>query len=399
MQLFGNNGQKNKKTITGTASREFIEGRISGYSVAVISTRANFIKSIRSILFLYNILNIEIIQLDFDEVTESVRWNAFDIFIIDIGNKSDAERIAEDVNRYIPIRATTILIGNNDSILFAEHLMKKGIHFLLEDKQSENIPNILYLRSVTPPGSSLRTGSVISFLGCKGGIGTSSLTTHVIKNISQSTNYPILYIQGASTSHNADFLFETPIDKDGVFTKVDDSIQVKIEKSEEQWDYSYLKSGSFNITFIDQNMGVSSSQSYLESIVNLSNIIIIVINREPYSIKVAKTIIENINRMAQKEVQILNKRFLVCLNDNQPFDKNNSLRNEDIEEFIGHAIDFNRKYVANADKFKKAYNSAEIDLIASSIIGSKTKDEKKRLGLTMLKKKINYFKKDKAILE
>lgn len=391
MQLFGNSGQKNKKVTAATASREFIEGRISGFYVAVISTRAHIIENVRSILFLYNILNIEVIQLSFDEVKESSRWNAFDIFIIDIGDRTDSEKIAEDVNRYIPIRATTILIGNNDSILFAEHLMKKGINFLLEDKQFENIPNILYLRSVTPPGSSLRTGSIVTFLGCKGGIGTSSLATHVIKNISKTTNYPILYIQGASTSRNADFLFETPIEKDGGFTKIDDSIQVKIEQDEEQWNYNYLKSGSFNITFIDQNMGINASQSYLESIVHLSNIIVIVINRDPYAIKVVKTILEEITRLAQKEVQILNKRFLVCLNDEKPFDKNSSLRDEDIEEFIGRPIDFTRKYIANGDRFKKAYTNTDIELISSSIIGSKVKEQTSHNSFSKLfkKKKLN----------
>ncbi|WP_392552780.1 hypothetical protein RHO14_02635 [Orbus wheelerorum] len=387
MQLFSNNNQKNKKTPNNNASQDFIEGRISSFSIAIISTNKQLIDNIRSILFLYNVLSIEVFLLGLDEIKEDTRWTDFDIFIIDINNEYDAEKISANINRFIPIKSTTILVGENDSIMFADLLAKKGIHFLLKDKQLEQIPNILFLRSTTPPGSSKRIGSVVTFLACKGGIGTSSLIVHILKNISQSTSYPILYIQGATTSQNADFLFETPIDKDGLFTHVDKSIQVKIEQDDETGKYDYLDSGSFNITILEQNIGLHSTVNKLENIINLSNIIFLVINRDPYSIKIAKNTLEEINRMVQKDNLIQNKRFLICVNDDKPIDKKSSLQDIDIEEYLGKPINFVRKYIPTQEKFKKAYETPEIESIAAAVIGIDRRNKKNSVLTSFITKK------------
>lgn len=397
MQLFGNNNQKEKKALADN-KKEIVEGQISRFSVVIVSTRKSIIDNVRSILFLYNVLSIEIVALEFEDIKEDPRWSEFDVFIIDIDKNDNAEEISGNINRYLPIEATIMLIGSNDSILFSDVLLKKGIYFLTENAELDQlarIPDILYKRSQSPSDSSKRVGSVVTFLSCKGGIGNSSLIVHVLKNISQSTKYPILYIQGASTSRNADFLFEMPIDKDGTLANINDSIQVKIEQDEEMWKYDYLNTGSFNITILDQNMGLNSSLAQLKNVIDLSNIIFIVINRDPYSVKIAKTILEDISRTSQKNSLIINKRFLICVNENQPFDKNNALQDIDIEEFLGRPIDFTRKYIANSEKFKKAYNSAEISAIASAVVGESQKEEKSRSLFSLMKKSPDKKKRKK----
>jgi pilus assembly protein CpaE len=385
MQLFGNKKDLNESK---DSSQEFVVGRISGFQVAILSKRSELIEKIRSVLFLYNVLGMEVIPLELSELKEDPCWSNYDVVILDIKDEDDAELLSENVNRCIPIQASTILIGSHDSIQFSEFLLKKGIHFLLESSQLEKIISILNLRSVTPPGSSQRVGSVVTFLGCKGGIGTSSLVVHVLKNISKLTNYPILYIQGATTSSNADFLFEMPIPQDGSLTNVESGLQVKVENSDSAWKYDELNSGQFNITFIDQNMGLSSSIRHLDDIITISNIIFIVINRDPYSIKVAKKILEEISRSTVKKAEFLNKRFLICLNDNTVYDKKNALRDEDIEEFLERSIDFKRKYIAKISNFKKAANSGEIKEISSAIIGNKkAQKDKSKKSFSILKRK------------
>lgn len=385
MQLFGN--KKDKEVLKGQ-SQEFVVGRISSFQVAILSKRTELIENIRSVLFLYNILGMEIFSLDLTELKEEPRWNKYDAIILDIKDEGDAELLSENINRFFPIQASTILIGSHDSIQFSEFLLKKGIHFLLENTQLEKIPDILHTRSLTPPGSSQRVGSVITFLGCKGGIGTSSLAVHTLKNISSLTNYPLLYIQGATTSPNADFLFEAPIPQDGSVVDVEMSLQVKVESTDKAWKYDDLNSGQFNITVIDQNMGLRSSFKYFDDIIKLSNIVFIVINRDPFSIKVAKKILDEISRATTQNSDLLNKRFLVCLNDNLPYDKKNALQNEDIEEFLGRNVDFTRKFIPRMDKFKKAHTSSEINEIAMAIIGNKKiKKNKQKGSFSILKKK------------
>lgn len=390
MQLFGN--KKDTDSSANTASQEYVVGRISGYKVAIVSKRTELIEKVRSVLFLYNILGMEIISLALSELKETPSWNQFDAIIVDIQNADDAEQISENINRCIPIQATTVLVGSYDSIQFSEFLLKKGIYFLLENSQLEKIPDILHKRSMTPPGSSQRVGSVITFLGCKGGIGTSSLVVHTLKKISDLTNYPLLYIQGATTSSNADFLFEMPIPDDGSLIDVGHSLQVKVETNEKAWNYKDLNSGEFNITIIDQNMGLASSFKHFEEIITLSNIIFIVINRDPYSIKVAKKMLTEIARASATNFDLLNKRFLICLNDDVPYDKKNALRDSDIEDFLEQKIDFTRKFIPNIGKFKKANDSAEIREIAAAIIGNKTMDNKQQKAFfSLLRKKKDNF--------
>ena len=390
MQLFGN--KQDTDSSANTASQEYVVGRISGYKVAIVSKRTELIEKVRSVLFLYNILGMEIISLALSELKETPNWNQFDAIIVDIENADDAEQISETINRCIPIQATTVLVGSYDSIQFSEFLLKKGIYFLLENSQLEKIPDILHKRSMTPPGSSQRVGSVITFLGCKGGIGNSSLVVHTLKKISDLTNYPLLYIQGATTSSNADFLFEMPIPDDGSLIDVGHSLQVKVETNEKAWNYKDLNSGEFNITIIDQNMGLASSFKHFEEIITFSNIIFIVINRDPYSIKVAKKMLTEITRASATNFDLLNKRFLICLNDDVPYDKKNALRDSDIEDFLEQKIDFTRKFIPNIGKFKKANDSAEIREIAAAIIGNKTMDNKQQKAFfSLLRKKKDNF--------
>ena len=385
MQLFGSNSKKTSSD--KEVKQDIVEGQISAYRVIIMSTRQSIIDDVRSILYLYNVLSIEVLSLEIEDIDENPKWSEFDIFVIDIKNNDNIEKISTQINRFIPIKASTILIGSNDSILFAEALSKKGIHFLLENSQLDRISNILYTRSESKEKTSKRIGSVVSFLGCKGGIGTSSLIVHILKNINQSTKFPILYIQGASTSQNADFIFESPVDKEGSITEINEFLQVKIEQDDEIGKYDFLDTASFNITIIDQNIGLHSSMKNFESIVTLSNIIIFIINRDPYSIKVAKNALEEINRISQKNNLILNKRFLFCLNDNQPIDKTASLQDSDIEEFLGRRIDFRRNYISSIDKFKKAYNSPEIDVISSAVIGIEKDSTQRHSFFSVLTKK------------
>ena len=390
MQLFGN--KQDTDSSSNSPSQEYVVGRISGYKVAIVSKRTELIEKVRSVLFLYNILGMEIISLALSELKETPNWNQFDAIIVDIENADDAEQISETINRCIPIQATTVLVGSYDSIQFSEFLLKKGIYFLLENSQLEKIPDILHKRSMTPPGSSQRVGSVITFLGCKGGIGTSSLVVHTLKKISDLTNYPLLYIQGATTSSNADFLFEMPIPDDGSLIDVGNSLQVKVETNEKAWNYKDLNSGEFNITIIDQNMGLASSFKHFEEIITFSNIIFIIINRDPYSIKIAKKMLTEITRASATNFDLLNKRFLICLNDDVPYDKKSALRESDIEDFLERKIDFTRKFIPNIGKFKKANDSAEIKEIAAAIIGNKAMDDKQqKTFFSLLRKKKDNF--------
>ncbi|WP_085246769.1 hypothetical protein [Gilliamella mensalis] len=385
MQLFGD---KKDTDILKGSSQEFVAGQISSFQVAILSKRSELIERVRSLLALYNILNMDIISLELSELKENPLFNQYDVILLDIRDEDDAVSLSENINRFIPIKATTILLGSHDSIQFSEFLLKKGLHFLLEDSQLEKIPTILHSRSLASQGSSQRVGSIVTFLGTKGGIGTSSLLVHTMKNISNLTNYPLLYIQGATTSPNADFLFEIPIPQDGSIVNVKDCLQVKIEDSASAWQYDNLNSGQFNITFLEQNMGLASSFKHFEEIINLSNIIVIVINRDPYSIKVAKKMLDEIARLTMQNSDLLNKRFLVCLNDNLPYDKRNDLLDGDIEEFLDRSIDFKRKFIPRMDKFKQSHNSSEIDEISSAIIGNKqVKKSKSKFSFTLLKGK------------
>ena len=72
MQLFSSNDKK-KSSNNNAANQEYVEGRISGFKVAIVSTRESIIDGIKSILYLYNVLSIEVISLEIDDINENPR--------------------------------------------------------------------------------------------------------------------------------------------------------------------------------------------------------------------------------------------------------------------------------------------------------------------------------------
>ena len=99
-----------------------------------------------------------------------------------------------------------------------------------------------------------------------------------------------------------------------------------------------------------------------------------------------------ITRASATNFDLLNKRFLICLNDDVPYDKKSALRDSDIEDFLERKIDFTRKFIPNIGKFKKANDSAEIKEIAAAIIGNKAMDDKQqKTFFSLLRKKKDNF--------
>lgn len=363
MKLFNDVSEEKKDN----PQQERIEGKISLYRVAILSQNEERIARIKSILVLYNILRIQVFSVDITDDKKPTSLDEFDVVLIDIGNIEDVEFIHHYLFQSVPINSMVYVIGNSDSISFANALEKYGIQYLAGDVQLDDLPMLLWHGQNE---IKKRQGNIITFLGCKGGVGTSQLAIQIVQTIHQQTKLPILYVQGASGSADLDFILETPLDKDGTTNQLSDNLNIRIEAANNAWHFDDESTYQFNLVVFDHNVNNSLSASHLTNVFNSSNTIIVVINRDAYSIKMAKTIIEERSRLIARQANIADKRFMICVNDNKPFTKNNMLTNAEIEEFIEHPIEFKRSYISSNKKLKLAVNSKEIKEIAALLIGA-----------------------------
>jgi pilus assembly protein CpaE len=365
MKLFGdtNSDSDDKK---GDLDKERIEGKISRYKVAIVSTNTTLVEKIRSILVLYNIVRIQVFDVDFADLREKVKLDEFDVVLIDIGRNTDVEFISAYLTQYIPVDCIAYVVGNNDSISFAYELEKKGIKYLLNNIQLDNLPMLLWEGKNK---ESKRQGNIITFLGCKGGVGTSYLAYNTVRGIYSLSKIPMLFVQGASGSSDIDFIVEEPVEKDGSIVQLKNNISVRIEPVETAWNYKDDSTSKFNLIVFDHNLNNNLSVSQMNNVFLSSNSVILVINRDPYSIKVAKSIIEERGRIIARDESIADKRFFICLNDNHPFNKKEMLSDEDIEEFLERKIDLKQRYYPSPKRLKDGDTSKDIRTIATLLIG------------------------------
>ncbi|QIQ21310.1 hypothetical protein IPMB12_06185 [Zophobihabitans entericus] len=363
MKLFGDVSTEEKKD---DPWKDRIEGKISLYKVAIVSENPERVERLKSILVLYNIVRIQVFEINFALLKDEVELDEFDVILIDIDTNDDVEFISAYLTQYIPVNSIAYVIGSNDSISFAHELEKKGIKYLLNDVQIDNLPMLLWQGKNE---IQKRQGNIITFLGCKGGVGTSQLAYHTVKAISRISKIPMLLVQGGSGSFDMDFIVEKPIEKDGSIVELDDNLSVRIEPSKPGWDFKDDSIYKFNLVVFDHNLNSILSVPQLNNVFAVSNTVIVVINRDPYSIKVAKSILEERNRIIMRDDQLADKRFFICLNDNKPFNKKEMLADEDIAEFLEHPIDIKQGYFASNKKLQEAHTSKEVKSIATLLIG------------------------------
>lgn len=300
-------------------------------AVVIISPRKAVLSEIASHLVMHNIVNVVEVKEDFLTLQkEDVLKNAA-VGIIDIANADDITLINDKILMSIPAQARVFIVGDNDSIAFAESLMQgANLSYLHAGSQLTQLAGYIQAKD---SGQTARSTIMVSVLGCKGGVGASTVAWRLFQAAGNQSAIPMLLAQGASGSRDLDLLMEQALPADGSSHQFSTHQSVYMETIDSMLNYHDARFKQFNLVFIDQ-MLQSLSNDQQDLIMSSSQTLILVITRELASVRMAKKILDDNHRRARRGSTA---RVLICLNENRPR-HGRELKNSDIEEYLEYEI-------------------------------------------------------------
>ncbi|EDH6780350.1 hypothetical protein CB489_23725, partial [Salmonella enterica subsp. enterica serovar Agona] len=281
--------------------------------VAVISANSHVQNEVGSILKMHNIGNVVSKKLTINDYREDESTLDAGWYIIDIETEKDLSIINDIVVMAIPNDVMYILIGETDSIAFSSELLKIGAKYLYKETQLGTVADIILN---TKGRQADRLSLNVSFLGCKGGCGTTTVASRAFFSIEKFITTPVLFIQGASGSRDLDLIASDKNEisvLEGKIQKITAMKSVKIDSDIIRFDYSNPVYQQYNINIFDHNISRASPED-LEIVFNNTGIIVLVIGNNFSSLRTAKRIIDEYKKFESRS-KIRPKRIITCVNE------------------------------------------------------------------------------------
>ncbi|EBW9923844.1 hypothetical protein DQS29_17575 [Salmonella enterica subsp. enterica serovar Newport] len=331
--------------------------------VAVISANSHVQNEVGSILKMHNIGNVVSKKLTINDYREDESTLDAGWYIIDIETEKDLSIINDIVVMAIPNDVMYILIGETDSIAFSSELLKIGAKYLYKETQLGTVADIILN---TKGRQADRLSLNVSFLGCKGGCGTTTVASRAFFSIEKFITTPVLFIQGASGSRDLDLIASDKNEisvLEGKIQKITAMKSVKIDSDIIRFDYSNPVYQQYNINIFDHNISRASPED-LEIVFNNTGIIVLVIGNNFSSLRTAKRIIDEYKKFESRS-KIRPKRIITCVNEYEANSRRDKFSNDDAEDFLERKIDL-RFPILNTEKKSKEFNE-KVDILNSKI--------------------------------
>jgi len=296
--------------------------------ILILSDTPDVIEEVSAYLSINNINDHRVCEDNFFSLKDNAVIGSARSVIIDIADETDLEVIAKRATLLIPNIVRVIFLGNVDSISFSQSMKRAGFHYLHRKYELQNIAALLTMSDSSNTAANLMK---ISVLGCKGGIGTTTVSYNLFKSLTHLSTIPTLLVQGNSGSSDLDLIMEQVIPRDGSISYVANHAAVRLETAENSWSFNDAMFNRFNLIIFEHSM-VGSINDKLESIFANSQTIILVLNRNLTCLRVAKRLIEEQKRNFISR-PVVGQKIIICLNENTP-NKIDDMKNEDIEEYL-----------------------------------------------------------------
>lgn len=340
--------------------------------VVVISDSELVQNQLSQLLRSRGIENIEIIPRYF--FSENISLNAEETVgvIIDIKNEKNTSIVSENVNAVVPQQVWCCLIGKSDSISLAQKLLDKSILYFNSDTQLNLMMEKITSSNVSIPRT--RHTVKVCVLGCKGGIGSSFISTQIANQIASYKKVPVLLAQGKNGSQDLDLLFDKKLQGDIVeygnnLDLLNGDIQALPKSSTEKYNFIIYDQPIFNI-----------NKDHFDTFLNYSNTFVLVVERHVSSLRVAKQFLDQCNRIKNTTGRAI--RTFVCVSDSN-LEYSNLMARSDIETLLGTQVDavipFIKKTTAkNILDVKLSHSNVKIfHNLAMKIIGVLSRQTKK----------------------
>lgn len=343
------------------------QGNATGIrKICIISDRDEVSGEIAQLLRTRGLEHIEILQTHFLNEKEDFKLSpeAYVGVIIDIQDAVNIQDVLIRTRSVIPQNVWCCLVGDNDSIRFAQRFAKEGLIYFHTDTQLYQMVDRI-ISGVNIPTK--RHTVKISVLGCKGGIGTSLIAIHLSNMIVNESKVPVLLIQGNGGSQDLDIFFDKKVQKKEI-TEYNDFLHLyrgELENVSEELVSSY------NYIIYDQPIFNVDREQY-DKFLNTSDNFVIVTDRNVSSLRVARAFITELDRIRTAEERLI--RSFVCISDHR-MELSRAMSTSDVERLLKTDVDSIIPFLSKTN-IKKALSinfgrqgSKQLTKLTQSVIG------------------------------
>ncbi|MDU8924173.1 pilus assembly protein [Pasteurellaceae bacterium LIM206] len=353
----------------------------SARKILILSEREEIQVQIAQLLRTRGLENIDVIKANFltDDNISFTAEEAVGV-IADIRNETNVSVITERVNAIVPHNMWCCTVGTSDSISLAQRLFNDGILYFNTDSQLRQM--VEEIISANMDISRTRHTVKICVLGCKGGLGSSFISSQIANQIAVNKKVPVLLAQGPNGSQDLDFLFDKKLQGDIVeFMPNLDLFKGELEKL----DTAALD--KYNFIVYDQPI-FNVNKDNLIKFFDYSNSFVLVAERRISSLRVAKQFLVQCERMRQTTGKPI--RTFICLSDTSQ-EVSKLMAKSDIETLLECPVDAVIPYLKQTDtrnvlsvKLKRNAQT-ELNNLAMKVIGVLSRTTKRSENASIIK--------------
>lgn len=353
-----------------------------------------------------------------DEIKSHVRDKATEIVIIELNSSNNVVVDAEKINHLLPNDASVIVVGSEDAISTIRNLKQMGFYYLFwpitKHELTEFVKGVEENRNRNKGLGKKRMAKQISFIGCKGGVGTSFLASEVAHLLSEDKRSSCVLVDNDYQGGNLDIIlglekFEKRQIRSGSFisnldattaqsllTKKSNLLSLLALTSQDHPNielYGYTKTVSEflaeNVNFILDDISSCSRQTITtEMITERSDCIVLIFNPTIAAVREAARVKKRIQEAATSD----QLRLILVLNRNMP-DASATVNTDEIAKFLRQPVDVEIPYIKKLDslllddKRLSSHRGKPAKMITKLVLLIVGEDEKKKTLFAKVRRK------------
>ncbi|NIH92215.1 pilus assembly protein CpaE [Enterobacter asburiae] len=254
--------------------------------------------------------------------------------VIDIADNIDVAGVVNSLQIQVPRNVWCCVVGDSDSISLAQSFARNHIGYFNRHTQQDMAVEAALSGAEYKYN---RSAINITILGCKGGIGATTIAWQLAEELAQQKQLPILFMQGSRGSHDLDLIIGKKLSQD--ITAVGKNLDVMSTVS----DYPNVEHDTaqrYNFAVFEQSIATADKEM-MRLLAEKSRCMVLIIDRSLSSVRVACNMIENTEQLRRNSPTP--RRLLICLNDTRPVAED-SLSLVDIKNLLDNPIDIHFCY-------------------------------------------------------
>ena len=337
----------------------------TGKQFYVLSPRVAVNEQLCALFRLAGFNAVKGIEQDFnylEEVTIPVNTSGV---VVDIGASTQVEVISHLLQVHIPRTVWCCVVGDSDSIILLQSFIRNNIHYFNINAQQEMI---VEAATYGVEIKEKRRAVSISILGCKGGVGSTTIGYQLANEIARIKQISTIFIQGSRGSRDLDLHAGKKL-LPGI-TPAQKYFDLMVNQGEQFPDLEQDLLQGYNFVLFEQIINTADKEQ-LRHLAESSLCLVLLIDRSMASIRVARNMIENIDLLQRTSRGA--RRLFICLSDTRPIPMD-ALSKEDIQSLLGRQIDilfpYNKQVKSRRSPFT-LFSSAKtpLDTLTHYVLG------------------------------